>query len=112
MVMENVLYFIFYITQNNGASTKRTVHDLLPSRVYMQINRSNTLAGHENTDKRSENLGRRSRIIMKSTGWTAPTEPFLIGICKLYFLSANAAFSYKNQCEPQRIERGPGTKVS
>ena len=32
-------------------------------------------------DKRSENLGKRSKIIMKSTGWTAPTEPTLIGIC-------------------------------
>ena len=46
-------------------------------------------------DKRSENLGRWSKIIMKSIGWTAPTEPSLIGICKLYFLSADAAFRYK-----------------
>ena len=28
-----------------GASTKRTIHDVLPSRVYMYIIRSNTLAG-------------------------------------------------------------------
>ena len=27
-------------------------------------------------DRRSENVGRRPKIIMKSTGWTAPTEPF------------------------------------
>jgi len=26
-------------------------------------------------DRRSENVGRRPKIIMKSTGWTAPTEP-------------------------------------
>ncbi len=80
-----------------GASTKRTIHDVLPSRVYKKMIRSNTLAGHENMDKRSENVGRRSKIIMKSTGWTAPTEPSRIGICKLYFLSADVAFRYKNQ---------------
>ena len=61
--------------------------------------------------------------LMKSTGWTAPTEPSRIGL--LYFLSADVAFRYKqppywlrdagrneNCCELQRIERGPRTKVS
>ena len=32
---------------------------------------------------------------MKSTGWTAPTEPSRISICKLYFPSADVAFRYK-----------------
>ncbi len=35
-----------------GTSTKRVIHDLLRSRVYVKIKRSNTLAGHENMDDR------------------------------------------------------------